>query len=212
MESLSAKTERLLDVAETLFADLGIEGVSDHVIAHHAGLNPDDVAQCYSSKHHLLDAVIARRLGIINVRRREVLSALSSRIPAASVKDLMSAFIRPYVELATLGDDGWVSYARLMAQFCQSDRRSHLVELYLDEARKLFVEAMSRAYPKADPATLRQGFRYTLVLLASCYSGVGRIDELISGRLDARHLDVIVEPLITFATAGMVALCAPAAA
>lgn len=199
--------ERILDAAETLFADLGYDGTSVRAITDLAGVRLNLLSYHFGTKEALFAAVIDRRLDVLNERRRVALTQLADRSEQATVKDLLIAFIRPYLELATQGGPGWMSYTRLIAQICLSDRYSPLLEEHMQETLDLFQQALSKAMPEADPKLLMRGFYFTIALMVSAFSGAGKLEGLVEGTLEGRAFDDALAPLITYTTSGLLGLC-----
>ena len=199
--------ERILDAAEALFANKGYDGVSVRAITDLAGVRLNLLSYHFGSKAALFEAVIDRRLDVLNERRRTALAALASRKTTPSVEDVLVAFIRPYLELAARGGPGWISYTRLISQICQSDVHSPLLETHMKETLNLFLDALFQALPQADRKDLTRGFYFTIALMVSAFSGAGRIDGLVQGQLDDDALDAAYRPLLTYSTAGLLSLC-----
>ncbi|MBK1715756.1 TetR/AcrR family transcriptional regulator [Rubrivivax gelatinosus] len=204
---LSSTAERILDAAEALFAEQGYDGVSVRAITDTAGVRLNLLSYHFGTKAALFEAVIDRRLDVLNERRREALAALAQRKATPTVEDLLVAFIRPYLELAARGGPGWISYTRLIAQICQSDVHSPLLENHMKETLDLFIDALSKVLPDAGRKNLTRGFYFTIALMVSAFSGAGRIDGLVQGQLDDEALDVAYRPLLTYTTAGLLSLC-----
>ncbi len=113
--------EHLLAIAERLFAEFGIDGVSIRQIAADAGLrNPAAVNYHFGNKEALVEAIIERHAKPINERRRAMLDALDAA-GALTVRSVAEATVLP---LATeLESDG--HYLGFLAQVARS--RHHLL-------------------------------------------------------------------------------------
>lgn len=97
--------ERILDEAERLFAHHGLDGVSVREITDAAGVNTAAIHYHFGSKHDLVAAVLARRAGPFEARRRALLDELeaSGRIDLRAV---VRAMVLPNFELASDGEGG----------------------------------------------------------------------------------------------------------
>ena len=85
--------ERMLLVAERLFAERGIGAVSLREIGAEAGQRNNSAAQYhYGSKQGLVDAIVEYRMAPINARRLALLAA------AETLRDLVEALVEPFVE------------------------------------------------------------------------------------------------------------------
>jgi AcrR family transcriptional regulator len=83
---------RILDVAERLFAVDGFEATSLRDITAGAGVNLAAVNYHFQSKDSLIDAVIARRIEPINVQR---LALLDRAGPNPTLEQILEAFLGP---------------------------------------------------------------------------------------------------------------------
>src|SRR5438477_11014004 len=92
-------TERIMDAAERLFADHGFEGTSIRDIVDAAKVNLAAVHYHFRSKEALLEAVLTRRISLVNDARLQRLAAAEAAAAPElpSVEDLLRAFILPTV-------------------------------------------------------------------------------------------------------------------
>src|SRR4029077_13793684 len=107
-DSRPLTTERILDAAERLFADHGFEGTSIRDIVDTAKVNLAAVHYHFRSKEALLEAVLTRRISLVNDARLQRLdtaeAAAAPRSP--SVEEVLRAFIIPTVEFAQQNECG----------------------------------------------------------------------------------------------------------
>ncbi|HEY8524850.1 MAG TPA: helix-turn-helix domain-containing protein [Acidimicrobiales bacterium] len=100
---------RLIETAERLFAERGVNGVSLREIGAAAGQrNTGAVRYHFGSKAGLIDAVFRHRMEPINARREAVLAALDASGRGTDVRGLAEAFLYPLSEM--LGDVGRPSW------------------------------------------------------------------------------------------------------
>ena len=71
--------EQILDAAEELFSEQGIDGVSLRAITQAAAVNLASVHYHFGSKEALAKAVFVRRIGVINRERLELLDECERR-------------------------------------------------------------------------------------------------------------------------------------
>src|SRR5436305_9155666 len=88
--------QRILDSAERLFAEHGVEGASLRTITSDAQVNLAAIHYHYHSKEALLDAVLVRRLEPINRERLDRLSACGEN---PSLEEILHAFVAPAVRV-----------------------------------------------------------------------------------------------------------------
>ncbi|WP_165978182.1 TetR family transcriptional regulator [Actinomadura darangshiensis] len=90
---------RLIDVAERLFAELGIESVSLRIVGIEAGQRNNSAAQYhFGSKAGLIAAIIAARSAAVDGRRAELVAALRSADRRPGPADLVALLVLPLVE------------------------------------------------------------------------------------------------------------------
>src|SRR5262245_7000692 len=93
--------QRLLDVAERLFADDGYSGISLRRIIGEAGVNLAAIHYHFRSKEALLEAVQLRRLKPLNESRLALLDDVQKRAGRNDTKleDVLFAFLAPPMHL-----------------------------------------------------------------------------------------------------------------
>jgi AcrR family transcriptional regulator len=108
MEQIGTR-ERLLEVAERLFAERGVHGVSLREIGATAGQrNTGAVRYHFGSKEALVDAVFRHRMEPINARRSALLAELDAAGRGTELRDLAEAVLHPLSGM--LGDRGHPSW------------------------------------------------------------------------------------------------------
>ena len=106
----------LLDVAERLFAEHGIEGVSFNQIAKAADQRNSTVIQYhFGSKTGLLQAILERHMPAVNEMRLELLSRIDGKSRPVDLRRLAEAMVLPYA--AHLSHPNGSYFVRLGAQF-----------------------------------------------------------------------------------------------
>ena len=90
----------LVETAEQLFAERGVDAVSTREIARAAGhKNHSAVAYHFGSKDELLAAILELRLPAINTRRWQLLSYLESSGQLHNLRAIVGALVLPLVEV-----------------------------------------------------------------------------------------------------------------
>jgi AcrR family transcriptional regulator len=108
-----ATRRRLLDTAERLVAERGIDGVTVNEITAASGArNKSAVAYHFGSKLALLEAVLDRHLPGIDARRDELLDQMEAT-SSVSVRGLCEAVVLPVA--AKLDDPSGVRYLKIQA-------------------------------------------------------------------------------------------------
>ena len=109
--------EILLDTAERLLGEKGIEGASMRQIAAEAGQGNNSVVQYhFGSKAGLMREIIERRVAGFEPRREALLAATREN----DLRSLLKVLFLPIAEL--VDDQGRHAYARFIMQFLSSFR------------------------------------------------------------------------------------------
>src|SRR6185295_619338 len=99
METTTDTREALLDAAEGLFAEHGIQASSLRAITQRAGANLAAVHYHFGSKEGLVRAVFSRRLKPLNEERLRRLEACDLEA-ADAVEQVLDAFLAPLLRLS----------------------------------------------------------------------------------------------------------------
>src|SRR4051794_29872205 len=153
---------RLVDAAERLFAERGIDAVSLRTVMAAAGTNVASVHYHFGSKEALVAALVRRRSDVVAARRAELLDALEAA-DSVTARGLAEAFVQPVWEMASGDGARWV---KLVAGLIGSNHPALAVvaEGFTPQARR-FMRLLPRAVPDLAPATAR--FRLTQAMALS---------------------------------------------
>ena len=159
---------RLLDAAEQLFARHGIEGASVRAITQAADANIAAVHYHFGSKLDLVRALLERRIGEMDDRRRPRLDAALQR-DRITVRDIADVWVRPLASMAL--DDGGVngSYLSFLAVLQSSgpETRSLAVDAFRPQQQR-FGALLERALP--DLAEPVRWFRFSTATDATIHA------------------------------------------
>ena len=106
--------EELLDCAERLFAEHGLEGVSLRAINAEAGLSPAALHYHFGTQAALVEALLERQMPALMERRRGLLELLDDRAEAPTTREVLAALLQPQVELLAEGGEPGLRYMRLI--------------------------------------------------------------------------------------------------
>jgi len=151
-KSPSAKSERILDVAEELFALHGYDGVTLRQIATGAGVDVALASYHFGKKLDLFNAVFERRAGDLNESRLSALRACKEKAgkKGPSVEQVIEAFLRPLEIAQETGDQGWTNYLALIAYINNSPYwGDRMMSKLFDKLVLEFIEALREALPGA---------------------------------------------------------------
>lgn len=157
----------LIEAAESLFAEQGVEAVSTRMIGAAIGsLNTNVVAYHFGSKEALVDAVYRHRLPAIDLRRGELLREIEARGRAGVLADLMRAFALPLFEQHD--EAGRHSYARFLGAVERAGlmARRALLSAEFPESERVLA-SLARALPHLSPPEFNARMRLVAGLLVA---------------------------------------------
>lgn len=202
-DQVSDTRERLLVVAERLFAERGFRGTSVRDIIEGAGVhNGAGVGYHFGSKLGLYEVVIDRVVAPVNEESGIALDALAQR-PETNASHVLEAMIRPLVRLQRT-DRGELS-ARLLARQLveRPDGTDAIAPGRAGETVARVADALAAALPERDRAELEWRLCAAIgVLMAHTLGFLGAATG------PGEDEDVVVGRLVSFTLAG---LCADAA-
>ena len=197
--------ERILNVAERLFADRGFPATSLRDLTSEAGVNIASVNYHFGSKDALLAAVLERRLRPVNARRLELLDAIESAASsgAPNAEEVLRAFLSPPFqkrqELGASGDHFLRLLGRIHSE-TNEEFRATFFQQFQGVFRR-FRQALQRALPHLDATDI--GWRM-LFLVGSMAFTMAWGDSFASISPGSnRDPEDVLESLIQYATAGM---------
>jgi len=206
------RKDRILDVAEALFAKHGFDGVSMRMVADGASVDLALASYHFGSKRGLFDAVLLRRAEVLNGTRLEALEKCQQEAgeDGPSVEAIIDAFLKPLLAHGYQEDEGWRHYFELVAQVNSSPEwGGPLMTKYFDPLVRKFMDALKKALPDADPANLYWSYDFLSGALTLTFAHTGRIDQLSDGIAKSEDMVGAYERMVPFVSAGFRQLCAP---
>lgn len=211
----AATKEQILDKAEELFAEQGIDGVSLRAITQAAAVNLASVHYYFGSKEALVKAVFARRLAAVNRGRIALLDAAEREAgdgPLA-VESIFHALFAPAIQLAQDPLRGR-RFMRLCGRF-YAEAADYLEAVFEEEFAEL-VQRLDRAFRRAAPHLAKKelGWRVHFAIGAMVHTMMDsdRIRRWTQGLCDPANVEETVNAMVRFASAGLNAPAAGAAA
>lgn len=148
LNSQFATRVALLDAAERLFSQYGIEGTSVRDIVNAAGANLGAINYHFGSKDRLALEVFARRIEPVNRQRLERLDALekAAELHELTLPQILDALIRPVLEAEAQGVKNCDDLMRLLSRCFQEPN---------PEVQKFVEEQFAEVVRRFDAAILR---------------------------------------------------------
>ncbi|MFT4997831.1 MAG: AcrR family transcriptional regulator [Flavobacteriales bacterium] len=171
--------ERLLDVAERLFADKGVDNVSIRSINAAAQLSPGILHYHFGNKDTLLEAIVARRMDEIMAHRYAMISNLSENT-TPTTNDVAAILVTPLAHFVINNKQSGLSYVRLIARLHSDNSQilSAVTQRYQDQVVNPLLQLFNKSCGQlsAEQLSLRINFAsHTLLQSAGDWS----VDETV---------------------------------
>lgn len=148
--SANATRERIIDAAERLIADRGLDAVSLRMITSEANTaNATAIQYHFGDRVGLVRAVLARRRPAVERRRHAMLDDIGAS-DVHDLRQLAAAFVRP---LASELDDG-AGYLQLLSDLAHQPRPTFDPEIFHDDHDSV-VRWRAMVKPLMDPTAVR---------------------------------------------------------
>lgn len=197
--------QQLLDAAEELIGEQGVDRASVRSITDLAAANLSAVSYHFGSKDGLVREVFARRLRPINRKRLEMLDECEAQPGPPELEGIVRAMVMPPFDV--LSADQAPNFGRCMVRVLSDpgrEMRELLVEL-LEEIIERFSGALLKALPDEDRTEVFWRFHFMVGTMAYTLGMGHLIEEYSNGVANMRDLDSVAERLVQFVTAGMAA-------
>ena len=145
MASAETKT-RILDAAEKLFAEKGLDATSHRDLTRAAGVNLAAINYHFGSKQGVLAAVFERRIGPINTERLARLDEVEKG-GHADLESILRAFLAPAFERVRRGGGEHAGFMRLVGRThaeTNEDVRACFIHQF-DEVFERFSDSLARS-------------------------------------------------------------------
>ncbi len=196
--------DQILDTAERLFADHGLDAVSLRTLTSEAGVNLASVHYHFGSKEALVTAVFDRRVDRLNRERLEMLDEVERRAgdDPPGLEAVLRAFFAPVIRT---GQEAGTSFRRLCGRVHAEP--AEYVQKYFDEkfgpVIERFITAFERAVP--DLSQTERGWRmhFAAGLMVFTLLESEKLKHYSHGLCDPAHIEEAIEQMVHFAAAGL---------
>jgi AcrR family transcriptional regulator len=203
--------DRIFFAAERLFGDLGFEGVSVREIVRAADINLAAVNYHFGSKNDLYLEVFRKRMRQLNSERAVMLRAAESENAGApSVEGVLRAYIAPLI-LWRASERAPASRFLARAIAAPTSELRALLESDVSHLTH-FRRALERALPRVSQTQISWSLHFAASLPLECTDiQLKRLAAYSQGACDVQDLSAMVDRAVSFATAGITALCSTSA-
>jgi AcrR family transcriptional regulator len=194
--------ERILGVAEALFARHGFAGASLRQVTAAANVNLAAVNYHFGSKESLIEEVFRRRLDELNRHRLTALAEVGAKSDP-TLEDVLDAFVRPALE-QSMDSAGGAAFVRVLARaYAEHDERlrKFLSDNYGHVLRE-FAAAFARLLPHLDKEELYWRLDIVAGALTYAMADFGMIKRK-NDVSENSHREQTARHLVRFAAAGL---------
>jgi len=193
--------ELILDTAERLFAERGLDATSVRDITGGAGVNLGAITYHFGTKQNLITAMFNRHFGPFVERTLKLIEEAEQK--PASLEALLEAMMRPMVEGGFCAGKKNIPFMRLMGR-CQSEPSAEvqrLIRSLMQPIFSRFAAAVHRVLPELSAGELFWRIQFVM--------GAMHLALLVSSREDlpreAKKLDAegLLRRLVAFGAVGM---------
>jgi AcrR family transcriptional regulator len=196
--------ERILDVAERLFAEYGINGVGLRAITTEAKVNLASIAYHFGSKEGLLEAIFAQRAAPIAEERLRLLAACYEGGKKPTLEELLEAFLRPALVLGMQPQFGGPAFAKLRARLAAAPEAlsRKILSKAFDFSSRKYIDAIAQTLDGLPRADVEWRFHFMLGAMYYTMANSGRMQTLTGGRIDPGNVKRALRHMIPFLAAG----------
>ncbi|WP_420411368.1 TetR family transcriptional regulator [Roseibium sp.] len=211
-KSLETKA-KILDIAEELFSRRGFDGTSIRDIAKAAGVQVALVHHHGGPKEDLFHLVVARRAKPLAELRQKVLADKKADVQKRgrenlTLREILSCFVLPFLELTLSDKAEWPSYGRLIALVSADERWRAIAEECFDPTAAIFLDEIAALLPDVSRTNLSAAFVFTVSGMLALTSSSWRIGAVARQQEEAD----LAEALLDYSEAGFLRLCGKKAA
>ncbi|HMM55813.1 MAG TPA: TetR/AcrR family transcriptional regulator [Candidatus Desulfobacillus sp.] len=199
--------ERILDAAEALIVEHGLEAASLRMITRKAGANLAAANYHFGSKDGLVQAVFRRRLAWLNEARLQALDRLEQEAAGAPLKphQIVEAFFGVPLRMAADSSAGGQAFMRLLGRTC-AEPSAFVRRFIADEHAAVvprFKQALFRALPDVPQEEILWRFHFMLGAMSYAISGIDALQLVAGADLAGNDPRALARRLMPFLLGGL---------
>lgn len=205
MTAKKTTKDKIMDVAEVLFAEYGFNDTSLRAITTKADVNLASVNYHFGDKKTLVRAVLNRYLEAFMPELEKSLLELNQQNDY-QMMDVFNTLSAPLLSLDNLRPNG-ASRFMLLIGHGYTDVQGHLrwfITTRYNNVLKLFTDSVKKANPNLDPETLFWRLHFTLgTCVFTMSSSKALVDIAVASYGKKVDSDTVINQLIPFLAAGV---------
>jgi AcrR family transcriptional regulator len=204
---LETTRDRILDLAEDMFAQSGIDKVSLRAVTAAAGVNVSAIHYHFGSKDELLRAIFIRRLsGALEEQEARLSRFVASGDMEADVQHLMRAYIDPATDIDCAENN--YRFSRLLGQLSVHDENlpSDMFHYVQKEVTDAYLSVLATVLPHLSRSDLAWRLEFVIGIIGHASRVRARL------QLDSRRKPANAKPddfLPQVLSAAVAIFCAP---
>lgn len=197
---------KILDAAESLFADKGFNGTSLREITSLAEVNLAAVNYHFGSKKELIKAVMSRYMNELSPNLQASLLVICQQESKPTLNEVFSAFIDPLLSLNVFRENGTSNFLQLLGRGytdSQGFLRWFLTTQY-PEVITNFVSAVQRAYPELSAEDIFWRLHFTMGTVIFTMSSSDALMDIAKSDFE-QNVDIadVIRKVIPFVASGV---------
>jgi AcrR family transcriptional regulator len=201
-----SRRAKILDAAETAFADDGYNGASMRAIVREAEVNLATVYYYFGSKNGLMEAVLKRRFGPLRQEHLEVLRQFESDAKGRPlpVEKVLEAMLLPPLRLLAAPAAKRQAVTRLIGRIVTEPdaQTQEILRSQRSEVRAAFLKALRATLPKASAADLQWRMEFVWGALAFILCNPRAIEVDTQGACNPVDAGKVLAQMIDFFSGG----------
>lgn len=202
--------DRILDVAEEIFAEKGYSATSMRTITSRANVNLAAINYHFGSKAQLYQSVFRRRVEPMNRKRIQMLDALETKAGGKplELEAILRTFIEPALKSSLNPSQGGVKFIRLLGRtHAEPGPEVHdFLPLLYQEVKDRYRSALARTLPELSQEELSWRVHFVIGTIAFTLAGTDALEMIESCRYcDPADVEGIIQRLIPFLKGGLTA-------
>lgn len=206
MKNIDTKA-KILDVAEKLFAEVGIHATSIRQIVKEAGVNVASLHYHFGSKEAVIHEIITRRLRPINEQKAKRLEELEkkSKGKPPELEDVLRAFIEPHIQMQKMDAARVKILMKLMVQIEDDAHRLKVMQdPVLMNTFNRYLSTLHTVLPHLSLSEVSWRFRF-IIFSMHAIMVQHPIPADTGMEIKQESIDELLNYVITFLKAGLLA-------
>lgn len=200
--------QKILDAAQSLFAETGFNDTSLRQITTKAEVNLASVNYHFGSKKELIQAVLQRYLQVLMPRLDQEFDRLLANTKANTLPAILTVFVKPLLELNHIQRKGTRTFLQLLGRG-YTDVQGHLrwfINYHYGRTLDKFVLLVQQSCPHLPASELFWRLHFSLGSIVFTMASNDALAEIALADFDeAVDIEGVIQRLIPYLAAGIAA-------